>query len=391
MKRNILLIFIGILFIINSHEGFGQGTSAQPTDKIRTVVIDAGHGGKDPGTLGKYTKEKDIALKVALKTGGYIQKYFPDVKVIYTRKTDKFIELHRRAQIANDANADLFISIHCNSVQNNPRPYGSETYIMGLHKSKSNLDVAKRENAAILGEDNTSAYQGFDPTSPDSYIIFNLLQDAYQDKSTNLADKIQSQFKNRVGRKSRGVKQAGFLVLHRAYMPRVLIELGFLSNPNEEKFLHSTKGQDYMASAIYRAFKEYKIEHDKRNDQADHSDDAPATSGSTGTAANESKPSTTVSSNNTPQNDDIVYRVQFTINEKKLPANHKSFAKLDNIFAYKQGKYWKYTCGYFNSFYKAQQHRNNIAKSKYKDAFVVAFKDGKRMKIQDARKATNEL
>lgn len=228
--------------------------------KIRTVVIDAGHGGKDPGTVGKSLKEKDVVLKLALRVGEYIEKNLPEVKVVYTRKTDKFIELSERSAIAMRNKADLFISIHANAIAN-PKTYGTETWVMGLHKSEENLAVAKRENAVIVQyEDNyQEKYEGFD-NSPESYIMFSLMQNAYLESSLKFADKIEKQFKNKAGRHSRGVKQAGFVVLYKTATPSVLVEAGFLSNETEEKFLGTEAGQELIASGIYRAFKEYKSE-----------------------------------------------------------------------------------------------------------------------------------
>jgi len=238
-------------------------SSAAPirtVNEVDTIVIDAGHGGKDPGTHGKFMKEKDVALKIALKVGSYIEKNMPGVKVIYTRKKDFYLTLDERAQIANKAKADLFICIHANAVSKEAI-FGTETYVMGLHKSEDNFEVAKRENAVILLEsDYQEKYEGFDPNSPESYILFSLAQSAYQESSLKFAEKIESQFKARVGRKSHGVKQAGFWVLWRTAMPSVLIEVGFLTNNKEEKFLSDANGQDLIASGIYRAFKDYKAQ-----------------------------------------------------------------------------------------------------------------------------------
>jgi N-acetylmuramoyl-L-alanine amidase len=259
--RNIgLSLLLLAITLLNS-----SSTSILPEFKLDVVVIDAGHGGHDPGNLGKKTKEKDIALKVALKLGQYIEKNVKDVKVIYTRKTDKYLALDERAHIANKNKADLFICIHANSYTSN-KPFGTETFVMGMHKDNSNFEVAKRENSVILMDENhEERYEGFDPTSPESYILFSLTQSAYQESSLLFAQKIEQQFKSRVGRLSRGVKQAGFVVLWRTTMPSVLIETGFLSNEREEQFLAQEKGQDLMASAIYRAFKEYKSEVESIN------------------------------------------------------------------------------------------------------------------------------
>jgi N-acetylmuramoyl-L-alanine amidase len=243
----------------------------KPTFTVRTVVIDAGHGGKDPGCHGDKYKEKDVALAVALKLGSYIEENMKDVKVVYTRKTDVFVELQERAEIANRAKADLFICIHCNSacVRDkklkrdvcNDEANGAETYIMGIKNEKGKLDVAKRENSAILLEDNyVRKYNGFDPNSDESYIIMSMFNDVYLTQSLSFASKVQRQYGTKAGRVDKGVKRASLWVLWRTYMPSVLTEIGFLTNPEEEHFLGSSKGQDYIASGIFRAFREYKDE-----------------------------------------------------------------------------------------------------------------------------------
>lgn len=227
---------------------------------LKTVVIDAGHGGKDPGASGPgKTNEKDIALVVALKLGDYIQRHFPDVNVIYTRKTDVFLELHERAEIANKAKADLFIAIHINS-STNSEAYGSSCYVLGLHRTEANLEVAKRENAVInLEEDKDKNYE-FDPNSPEGHIIMSMKQNAFLDQSIDLASKVENQMENYGKRKSLGVKQAGFYVLYKTTMPSILAEIGFISNTEEEKFLNSVKGQDLIATSLFNAFKDYKFE-----------------------------------------------------------------------------------------------------------------------------------
>lgn len=228
--------------------------------KVDVVVIDAGHGGKDPGTQGPKSKEKDVALKIALKLGKYIEQNLPDVKVVYTRKDDTYVQLEERPKIANRNNADLFICIHANA-NPNTKAFGTETYVMGLAKEQKNFEIAKRENSVILLDENYKEhYEGFDPESPESYILFSLTQSAFQESSLSFANKVESQFKSRVGRTSRGVKQGPFWVLWSTAMPSVLIETGFLSNSTEEQYLLSDQGQDLMASGIYRAFKEYKAE-----------------------------------------------------------------------------------------------------------------------------------
>lgn len=259
--RNIILFsFLLAITLLTSFD-----TPNRRDTKIKKVVIDAGHGGKDSGTRGKFSKEKDIALNVALKLGEYIDEYLNDVEVIYTRKEDKFVELEERARIANDSGADVFISIHVNALpanvskQRRNEVKGTETYVMGLHKTEGNLQVAKRENAVILlEEDYKERYEDFDPNSPESHILFSLTQSAYQENSLLLAGMIEDQFGSRAGRKSLGVKQAGFWVLWRTSMPSVLVEIGFLTNSKEEKELNDASVQGNLASGVFRAFRDYK-------------------------------------------------------------------------------------------------------------------------------------
>ncbi|SFQ74331.1 N-acetylmuramoyl-L-alanine amidase [Hymenobacter arizonensis] len=227
--------------------------------RLRTVVLDAGHGGKDRGCAGVVAREADVSLSLVLALGKQIEENMPDVKVIYTRKTNVFIELAERAAIANRNHADLFISIHCNAGPS--QSHGAEVWTMGLHKSNANLGVAQRENAVILQEkDYQKRYDGFDPRSPQSHILFSLFQSAYITNSLRFAQRVDRQLRTTVKRPSRGVKQAGFLVLWKSTMPSVLIESGFLTNPAEERYLNDKANQSYMAAGIYRAFREYKRE-----------------------------------------------------------------------------------------------------------------------------------
>jgi len=240
--------------------GFLPAGERTPEFKLRRVVIDAGHGGKDPGTVGKISREKDVVLSLALQLGQYIAELMPEVEVIYTRKTDTFIELKERPNIANRNRADLFISIHCNATTATG-VYGTETFVMGNKNFNANFEIVKRENAVILLEDDYEEnYEGFDPKSPESYMMFNLMQKAYFANSLSLAEKIENDFVTRVNRKSRGVKQAPFYVLWTTSMPSVLVEVGFLSNAKEEKYLNSREGQTFIASGLFRAVKAYKEE-----------------------------------------------------------------------------------------------------------------------------------
>lgn len=262
VKNIIRTGFIAVLFL------FGSFSAVEVKDvKVDVVVIDAGHGGKDTGARGAVSIEKDVALSIALELGKIIEEYLKDVKVIYTRDKDEFIGLKERAAVANKNGADIFISIHCNAVEaNKDKSYGTETWVMGLHKTATNFEIAKRENSVILLEENNlEKYEGFDPNDPESYILFALSQNAYLTNSLNMAHKVETQFKERVGRYSRGVKQAGFVVLYETTMPSVLIETGFITNSKEEKYLNDKLGQTYIASGIFRALRDYKNEIESVN------------------------------------------------------------------------------------------------------------------------------
>lgn len=338
---------------------------AQKGEKIQTIVIDAGHGGKDSGALGQVSKEKDINLAVALKLGDYIQENMPDVKVVYTRKKDVFVELSERAAIANRNNADVFISIHCNSVDGSTTVNGAETYVMGESKNEANLNVAKKENSSILLEDNTDAYDNFDPNSTEAYILFSLSQSLYQNQSLKLADKVQKQFTNKVGRHDRGVQQAGFLVLWKTSMPSILVELGFISNGKEEQFLASEKGQTKMALALYRAFEEYKTEYEIEN----RVEEKPK--------ANE-KPSVGKT---------VFFTVQFATLDKKVPVTDKAFKKIKDVEVYEYNGAYRYVSGHFSTKAEATARQEEIRELGYKDAFIIAFKNGERVSLKDAEEA----
>ncbi|WP_461052450.1 N-acetylmuramoyl-L-alanine amidase family protein [Spirosoma arcticum] len=242
-----------------------QSAESAP-NRIRTVVLDAGHGGKDPGTHGLKVRESRVVLKLVLELGRKIKKEMPETRVIYTRSTDHFVELSERSAIANRNKADLFISIHCNASPSSNRVYGTETYTMGLHKTEGNLNVAKRENAVILKEANyQQTYKGFNPNSPLAHIMLANYQHAFMGSSINFAEKVERSFRRAAERRSNGVKQAGFLVLWRTTMPSVLIETGYLTNPAEEQYLMSEAGQEQIAGAIYKAFAQYKEEIETAN------------------------------------------------------------------------------------------------------------------------------
>jgi N-acetylmuramoyl-L-alanine amidase len=367
-----IVLFFGIFCLLTL---FSCPLLSQETRKIDKIVIDAGHGGHDPGTSGRHVKEKDIALKIALKFGQYVEENLPDVEVIYTREKDVFVELYRRAQIANESKADLFFSIHCNGVRSSS-PYGTETFVMGLHKSEANLEVARKENAAILMEDNYSEqYDGYDPNSPEAYIIFSLYQNANLDQSLDIASKVQYQFRERVKRNDRGVKQAGFWVLYKTTMPGILIETGFLSNPTEEKFLMSEKGQVYIASAIYRAFKEYKQNYESHK----------AAPGLPPSQRSEKDNIATFDSLRVDKTG-IVFKVQFFSSKNDLSENAECFNKLKGVQKYFKDGQYKYTIGEVATIDEAKNIKKHLRKQGFKDAFIIAFSKGERISVREAVK-----
>jgi len=355
--------------------------------KLRTVVIDAGHGGKDPGSQGLTANEKDVVLAIALKLGSYIENSLSDVKVVYTRKTDEFIPLHQRADIANNNKADLYISIHANGNVNN-MVSGTETLVLGLHRAEENFEVAKKENAVILLEDDYSThYEGFDPNSPESYMIFSLMQNLYFEQSINFAAYVQNQFGTRASRKDRGVKQQGLLVLARTSMPGVLIETGFMTNPEEEKFLVSDQGQDYIASAIFRAFRDYKNMMENKNSylaggntgtDSDackvHSDSMPLVR-TGGIAAIQKADSVTMDMPVRPnKTTPIVFRIQILASVRKLPANAPQFKGHKNIEEYKVGNMYKYAIKGGENYNETLASCKKI-QDQFPGAFVIAVKD----------------
>jgi N-acetylmuramoyl-L-alanine amidase len=390
------LFFLALLF-------FGSIFPAFPQEKtsIRKVVIDAGHGGKDPGAIGRKTQEKHVTLAIALKLGSLIEAGFKDVDVIYTRDTDVFVELYQRAEIANKNKADLFISIHCNA--NKSKVYeGVETYVMGLHKSEQNLEISKLENASILMEpDYLTRYDGFDPNSDESYITFTLFQNAYLRQSTEFAAEVQNAMKDRVGMDDRGVRQAGFLVLYKTTMPSVLIETGFLSNPVEESYLISRVGQSHIADAIYRAFRSYKQKVEKTAPQ-----DKPETPDQKNIIP-DSKPVQPVVKNETAkkvpdkpstgkekikpeeagaQENEIWFTVQVATSPTDLGVDNPKFKNLKGVKVYRHEGMFKYIVGREKNMEAASKLLQQVKSKGFRDAFVVAFRGDERITIEQARK-----
>ncbi|MGL5635990.1 MAG: N-acetylmuramoyl-L-alanine amidase family protein [Bacteroidales bacterium] len=361
------------------------------------IVIDPGHGGKDPGAIGKKTREKHINLAIALKLGDQIKQRHDDVKVIYTRSNDKSVGLQDRADIANKAKADLFISIHTNAIKATSVK-GTETYTLGLRRSDENLEVVKRENSVILLEDDYKVkYQGFDPNSAESYIMFELIQDKHMDQSIRMASLIQKHFKGHSGRINRGVRQDAFLVLRNTSMPSVLVEVGFISNPEEERYLMTESGQESLASAIYKAFVEFKSEFDKRNGTyaiseksgRDNVNDSRTSivvatevkeeaNSSSSVASNARNTNATTSKTPSSKSGRVVYKVQIMTHPKKLSANSSFFKGLKNIDHYIEKGQYKYTVGASSSRSEMENLRRKIA-PKFKDAFVIKTVDNKRI------------
>jgi len=370
-KHHAFNIFKAILFFLFiAAPSISSFASVNRKEKGWVIVIDAGHGGKDPGALGSISREKDINLAIALKTGEYIQKNINNVTVIYTRKNDSTVELRDRPKIANKANADLFISIHTNS-SDSRKVMGAETWIMGHAKDQANLEVAMTENSVMLQEDDYSTkYEGFDPKSAESYIAFSLTQKVFQDQSTDLALKIQTQFRERVNRNDRDVKQAGFWVLYNTKMPSVLVETGFITNPAEEKYLNSKEGQDYLASSIYRACRDYLNEVDSKS----------------GVNAGGKKDSNQKNDTLTLLNsdsDEILFMVQVKTSSSKTEIKPENFKGLKDISEINVNDHFKYATGSFTDYSAAVEYRKKI-ESIYPDAFVIAVKDNKILPLQQA-------
>lgn len=424
-------VLIGSLVALLITASFSANSRPQNA-KIRVVCIDPGHGGKDPGCHGDNSKEKDVALSVGLKLGAYIEKNYPGIKVVYTRKTDVFVELNERAAIANRNNADLFICIHCNSAcvrkkqangkykdLCNETADGSETYIMGLHKSEGNLDVARRENEAATLEDDYQNKYNMGLSSDEAVIILSAYQNMYLEQSSLFAQYCQDEFRERAGRDDRGVEQAGFLVLWKTSMPSVLIETGFLTNPLEEKFLGGEDGQVHMAACIFRAFRKWKDNVEgMTNTYNDEVEKMKPYKPSKEDTAGIRKPFNYVANpnGNKPKKDtakvvkdvvkdatvpskdstktsvaasagSVTYRVQIISSEKELAPDSPRFKGVKDIWSYQQGGTFKYTAGEYKSMADAAKRQSDLKTIGFTEAFVVAFdKDGKRITIEEAKK-----
>ena len=356
IKSKICLALFSCLFLMV--QGFSQNK-----DNFK-VVLDAGHGGKDPGAVKNGVKEKDVVLAVTLKVGKLLENY-KDIEIGYTRKTDVFIELDQRPKLANKEKANIFVSIHCNSVDN-PRPLGTETFVLGVARDKHSLEVAKRENSVIFLEENyEEKYQGYNPNNPESVVGLMLLQGEYKNQSILLASAIQKDFTNSLKRTNRGVKEAGYLVLRECAMPAILIELGFLSNKEEAVYLSSEKGQNQLAEAIANAIVSYKNEHYSYSEPFEY------------VAVEDVKPAETINKK------EAIFKIQIAASGTNLEAKPQNFKGLSVISKVKEGKVYKYFYGETNNYKTAQQLLSQSREKGYKDSFIVAFKDGRQVKVSD--------
>jgi len=370
-KKRIFLTFLISIAMLFSNAVFSQTGLG-----IKTVVIDAGHGGKDPGAVAKTKlQEKDVVLDVSLQLGKLIKARFPKIKVIYTRSTDVFIGLSQRAKIANDAGADLFISIHSNAA-GNTKAQGFESFVLGLHKSEAALEVAKWENSSILmEEDHEQKYESFDPNDPDAYIALSMRQNAFLDQSLKLAHLFQKNCVGDLKRPDRGVKQAGFLVLYKTTMPSVLVELGFLSNVEEEKFLSSKEGRSSIAKELFDAFETYKQQNDKVDGTLNSDSEGPIKAVNKTNEDNNTAPS---------NNEGVVFRVQIATSATKLETKSFNFKGMTDVERVASGKMYKYIVGEYSSIDEAKNRQKEVRKIGYESAFVIAFEKGKRLDLQKA-------
>ena len=364
MKTNTLLLFVSFILVLTFSSYANNGNS--DGDKF-VVVLDAGHGGKDPGNMGNGYKEKDIALKVVLAIGNALEKN-PNIEVIYTRKADKFIDLFVRGKIANKAKADLFVSVHCDS--HTSQAYGAGTFVLGLHRNNTNFEVAKKENSVILLEDNYHQnYSGYDPNSPESAISIMMGMEDYLDQSIQLASLIQNNFVGKLKRKDRSVKQAGFIVLHQTVMPSVLVELGFLTNNKEGAYLNSKKGQQDMSKAITDAILQYKASIEQNVAHTVFEDEVVETASISDDIYK-----------------DVTFKVQIAASSKSIATKSYNFKGLSTISKEKTGNLYKYYYGSTSNYTQTKQLVSDAKSKGYKSSFVVAFKKGEKVSLTEALK-----
>jgi N-acetylmuramoyl-L-alanine amidase len=402
-SRLLYFILLTTVILLETNSLYSKNKQSK---SLETVVIDAGHGGKDPGTMTGSKREKDITLAIALNLGNLIKERIPGVKVIYTRHTDVFIPLFERSVIANKNNADLFISIHVNYCAS-PAIKGTETYVLGLHRTEDNLNVAKKENSAILLEqDYTTRYEGFNPNLSESYIMFELIQDTNIEQSVEFAGIIQDSFRKQAQRDSRDVRQAGFLVLRESAMPSVLIETGYLSNPSEAAYLMSENGRMAIATSIYNSFNTYKNKFESRLNQKiettpakeqvveqvvpteikKESDEKETIKVQELIEPKIEKTNKTVSKNTVNTQDQITYAVQIAAFPKKLPLDSKIFKGIKGISEFQSGGYYKYYCMSSTTLAESKHNLSQI-QLKIPKAFIIVFKNGEPILFKDRPKS----
>lgn len=340
---------------------------------VFTVVLDAGHGGKDSGNLGagKKYKEKNVALKIVLAMGKELEKH-KDIRVLYTRKTDVFIDLYKRGEIANRANADLFVSVHCNA--HHSQASGTETFVLGLHGNEQNLEISKKENEVIFLEENYELnYEGFDINTPESMIGLTLMQEEYLEQSISLASMIQDNFRDKLKRKDRSVKQAAFIVLHQTYMPSVLVETGFLTNSNEGKYLNSANGQQALSKAIANAILEYKETFDEN--VGDHVViDSPEILPET--------PELVV--------EDVEFKIQISASKRDIEAKSYNFNGLSPISKEKYKNFYRYLFGSTSDYNEAKRLQEKAVANGYASCYIVAYREGEKIPIAQALKSSKK-
>ena len=366
MRTYIKYLLVSFIVLLTSYS-FAQKIS----DKF-VVVLDAGHGGKDPGRPTKFDTEKNVALKIVLALGKELEKN-DDIKVIYTRKTDVFLELHERAAIANKADADLFVSIHCNA--HNSQAYGAETYAMAIRANNANMEIAKQENEVIFLEDDYEThYEGFDPNSPESLIALTFQAEEYLDQSILLASYVQNNFTKKLKRKNRGVKQAGFWVLHNTYMPSILVETGFLTNKTEGKYLSSKNGQQQLSNQIAGAILKYKSELDENSSEIVFTD------------VPDSNPEVT-NSNNYPE---VIFKVQIAASKRKVATKAYNFKGLKDVQRIRVDNVYRYFYGETSNYQAIQELKEKAAKRGYDTCFIVAYKNGEKIPVEEALKTPSD-
>ena len=408
------LAWLLIALLAIPHAGFQP--AARISNEIRTVVIDAGHGGKDPGNLGtrRYKKaEKDVSLAVALLVEKYILERHPNIKVVMTRRDDSYPTLHERTVIANRAQGDVFISIHCDAAEN-PSAYGSSTYVMGKDHDDENR-VAMRENSVILQEDNQDVYEGFDPTKPESYIMLTMFQYAFIQQSVELAQQVQNSFRDDVGRKDRGVKQQPLYVTSRSAMPAILIELGFLTNSAEEDYLITDQGQDEMARSIARSFGQYKLRREggtsaaaepkvepkaepkfepkaepkaepKEEPKAELKAEPIAEPKAEPISEPKAEPAASPDASSLPKQD-VFFSIQLSVSGIQKSPTEEPFSVLPDVFIAKDGRLFRYLQGQYRSRADAVSALDSARKNGFVDAFVVAYRGSARITLDDADQA----